>query len=76
MESTIHSNIWIWLKQDQDDTDFRKLAAVASERCVFYSDIRPELENDLAFVIASPEPVVEGHSLVIPKRHFVGIILR
>ncbi len=56
-------------KQDQDDTDFRKLLAVASEGCVFCTDTKHELENKLAFVIESPKPVVEGHSLVVPKRH-------
>ncbi|MGE5582730.1 MAG: HIT family protein [Bacillota bacterium] len=45
------------------------MVAVASEGCAFYIDYKPELENDLTFVIASPEPIVEGHSLVVPKRH-------
>jgi diadenosine tetraphosphate (Ap4A) HIT family hydrolase len=35
----------------------------------FCSESKPELENDLAYVISSPEPIAKGHSLVIPKRH-------
>lgn len=43
------------------------------ENCIFCklaSSKAPILENDCAFVIVDKNPVTEGHSLIIPKRHF------
>lgn len=43
------------------------------ENCIFCrlaSSKALILENDYAFVIVDKNPVTEGHSLIIPKRHF------
>lgn len=62
------------MKQDRDNTDFRLQDAVYEERdsdCPFcdVEEARIIKENELAFVIKDAYPTVEGHVLVIPKRH-------
>jgi hypothetical protein len=62
-------------KRDTDSTDFRGLQASYACRetgCVFCAlegSGRVLLENELALCIADADPVSEGHSLVIPRRH-------
>ncbi len=62
-------------KRDRDATDFReqKYQYDCRERgCVFcqMDDQRIKDQNNLSFVIRDQYPVTEGHSLIIPKRHF------
>lgn len=64
-------------KRDRDDTDFRLVResyAYRDSNCPFCSIANESiiLENELAMVIADKFPVVEGHSLVIPKRHIAS----
>ncbi|MGC9309710.1 MAG: HIT family protein [Candidatus Nanoarchaeia archaeon] len=50
------------------------------EECIFCKIINQEiesekvLENDNFIVIKDANPKVEGHSLVIPKKHFTNLI--
>ncbi|MEA5423547.1 HIT family protein [Synechococcus sp. CCY9202] len=63
---------------DTHTTDFRGVQASYGHReagCVFCAlegSGRVLLENELALCIADADPVSEGHSLVIPRRHGAG----
>jgi diadenosine tetraphosphate (Ap4A) HIT family hydrolase len=61
-------------KRNTDDKDFRTFVqSEAKEDCLFCkigSSGSRILENDYAFIINDKYPVTEGHSLIIPKRHF------
>lgn len=62
------------MKQDRDDTDFRKVRAAYAERdenCPFcsFSDNKVVLKNELAIVVRDIYAVSDGHLLVIPRRH-------
>lgn len=59
-------------KRDQDQTDFREMAATYQVDCIF-CDLNPDqklIENELAFCTLATHPATPGHSLIIPKRHF------
>jgi ATP adenylyltransferase len=59
-------------KRDQDQTDFREMAATYQVDCTFcdLSADQKLFENELAFVTLETKPLTPGHSLIIPKRHF------
>lgn len=61
-------------KRDTDDTDFRDRGKVFEHRenyCIFCHPDREKIaENNLAYAIKDVFPVCDGHSLIIPKRHF------
>lgn len=62
-------------KRDRDDTDFREMRHKYECRdasCLFCNmeSSRVVMENNLSYTINDKFPVTEGHSLVIPKRHF------
>lgn len=61
-------------KQDKDDSDFRSLLEDSgNEYCVF-CQLRDSqeriIENEYAFALPDENPVTEGHTLIITKRHF------
>jgi diadenosine tetraphosphate (Ap4A) HIT family hydrolase len=62
-------------RSDVDDSDFRP---GADERfnndCIFCaaSNENKLIENDYAFAIPDKYPITEGHTLIIPKRHFAS----
>ena len=51
-----------------------------SKDCVFCKMARGEIkvdiiyENDNFFAFSDAEPKVEGHTLIVPKKHFVNIL--
>lgn len=61
-------------KRDRDDTDYRNLAADTHKKdCIFCQKSKSKdiiHENDHAFAVLDGFPVSEGHTLIIPKRHF------
>jgi ATP adenylyltransferase len=61
-------------KRDTDDTDFRKIIEEDNkEDCIFCNKAKGGQilhENDYAFATLDGYPVSEGHTLIIPKRHF------
>jgi ATP adenylyltransferase len=62
-------------KRDRDDTDFRQVLRSYADRepgCVFcdVSGARIIAANELAVAVCDQYPVTEGHTLVIPRRHF------
>jgi diadenosine tetraphosphate (Ap4A) HIT family hydrolase/5-methylcytosine-specific restriction endonuclease McrA len=62
------------MKRDRDDTDFRAVIKSYQHReksCLFCEVPKERIlaENALAYAIRDGYPVVEKHSLVIPKRH-------
>lgn len=62
-------------KRDRDDTDFREMKHTYDCRdssCLFCTieKIRVISEDNLSYTIRDKYPVTEGHSLIIPKRHF------
>lgn len=62
-------------KRDRDDTDFRDMKHLHDCRevsCLFCNVEKKRVvyENNLAYSIQDKYPVSEGHSLIIPKRHF------
>jgi diadenosine tetraphosphate (Ap4A) HIT family hydrolase len=62
------------MKRDQDDTDFREVAASYGHReagCMFCElpSGRVVGENGLALAIRDAYPVTAGHTLIIPRRH-------
>ena len=61
-------------KRDTDDTDFRKIIeGDHKEDCIFCKKVKGGkalLENDYAYATLDGYPVSEGHTLIIPKRHF------
>jgi diadenosine tetraphosphate (Ap4A) HIT family hydrolase len=62
-------------RSDVDDSDFRP---GADERfnndCIFCAASKENnlIENDYAFAIPDKYPITEGHTLIIPKRHFAS----
>lgn len=61
-------------KRNTDDTDFRKrLEDDFKENCIFCQKAKLDeviIENDRAFAVLDKFPVTDGHTLIIPKRHF------
>lgn len=61
-------------KRNTDDTDFRKRIEDDSlEGCVFCKKVDSDeviIENTRAFAALDKYPVTDGHTLIIPKRHF------
>lgn len=62
-------------KRDRDDTDFRQMKHKYECRdnlCIFCNieAKRVVREDNLSYSIIDKYPVTEGHSLIIPKRHF------
>jgi len=61
-------------KREKDDTDFRNIIeSVADPKCPFCNkdkDSRVVIEGDYAYAMLDKYPVTEGHTLIIPKRHF------
>jgi len=62
-------------KRDRDDTDFRELKHLYNCRdsnCLFCNMENDRLvqENNLSYSVKDKFPVTDGHSLIIPKRHF------
>jgi ATP adenylyltransferase len=60
-------------KRDKDSTDYRNFVEREyREDCVFCRKSKGEklLENDHVFAVLDGYPVTEGHTLIIPKRHF------
>jgi diadenosine tetraphosphate (Ap4A) HIT family hydrolase len=63
-------------KGNRYKTDYRSYSLVYDHRennCLFCSiDRKKIVEHELAFAIFDKFPVVEGHILIIPKRHFAN----
>ena len=61
-------------KRDTDDTDFRNRSQMFEEReryCLFCGKVDGIIQqNELAIAFYDKFPVTEGHTLIIPKRHF------
>lgn len=62
-------------KRDRDDTDFREMKHAYDCRdssCLFCTMEKKRVisEDNLSYTIRDKYPVTEGHSLIIPKRHF------
>lgn len=61
-------------KRNTDDMDFRNItSSTYTAKCIFCEIARSRqaiVENEHAFMIVDKHPVTEGHSLIIPKRHF------
>jgi len=61
-------------KRDKDDGDYRKLVQDKYQAgCAFCKKSKDDeiiLENEYAFAVLDGYPVSEGHTLIIPKRHF------
>ena len=61
-------------KRDKHDTDYRKIVEGGyKEGCIFCQKSKDEniiLQNDYAYAVLDGFPVSEGHTLIIPKRHF------
>ncbi len=62
-------------KRDEDSTDFRNIIqAEARDGCAFCDYMKSGeklIENEYAFAKLDKYPVTEGHTLIIPKRHFL-----
>jgi ATP adenylyltransferase len=62
-------------RSDMDDSDFRPGADEGFNKdCIFCaaSEENILIENDHAFAILDKYPSTEGHTLIIPKRHFAS----
>ena len=62
-------------RSDVDDSDFRPGADEGfNDDCIFCaaSNENKLIENDYAFAIPDKYPITEGHTLIIPKRHFAS----
>lgn len=61
-------------KRDKDDKDYRKLVDDDyKEGCIFCQKSKSKdviLKNQYAFAVLDGFPVSEGHTIIIPKRHF------
>lgn len=61
-------------KRDKDDVDYRKLVEEEyQDDCVFCQKSRSSaiiLQNEYSYAVLDGFPVSEGHTLIIPKRHF------
>jgi 5-methylcytosine-specific restriction endonuclease McrA len=63
-------------KGNKDKTNFEIVKDVRSDsKCIFCNidKSRYILETDLSFAILDKFPVTEGHTLLIPKRHFTDL---
>lgn len=64
-------------KRDSDNTDFRGLDdyySYSEANCTFCR-VKPNtwiISNNLSYAIRDKYPVTDGHTLVIPKRHFAS----
>ena len=62
-------------RSDLDDSDFRPGSAERlNNDCIFCAISKENIliENDYAFAIPDKYPTTEGHTLIIPKRHFAS----
>ena len=62
-------------RSDLDDSDFRPGSAERfNNDCIFCAVSKENIliENDYAFAIPDKYPTTEGHTLIIPKRHFAS----
>lgn len=62
-------------RSDKDDSDFRPGADEEFNKdCVFCAASKENIliENDYAFAILDKYPITEGHTLIMPKRHFAS----
>ena len=62
-------------RSDKDDSDFRPGADEGfNTHCIFCAVSKDIflVENDYAFAIPDKYPSTEGHTLIIPKRHFAS----
>jgi ATP adenylyltransferase len=62
-------------RPDKEDSDFRPGADEGfNNDCIFCAASKENLltENDYAFAIPDKYPSTEGHTLIIPKRHFAS----
>ncbi len=60
-------------QQAEDNLNFRcMIAECFNHECIFCtaSDEHYLMENEYAFAIPDKYPITEGHTLIIPKRHF------
>lgn len=65
------------MKRDQDDTDFRGWSSMYDHRepkCIFCDLPTDRIvdQDRLILVVRDQYPVTEGHTLLIPKRHFAS----
>lgn len=59
-------------KRNKDNKDFRNIVEDKIQGCLF-CEMKEDnylFENEYAYAILDKYPVTEGHTLVIPKRHF------
>lgn len=65
-------------KRNKDKTDFRNFITKSyDDQCLFcniQNTAKILHQNKLAFAISDKYPVTKGHSLIIPKRHFVSYL--
>jgi hypothetical protein len=62
-------------RSDRDDSDFRPGADEGfNKECIFCAASKENIliENDHAFAIPDKYPSTDGHTLIIPKRHFAS----
>jgi ATP adenylyltransferase len=62
-------------RSDEDDADFRPVVDEGfNNDCIFCAAFKENnlIENDYAFAIPDKYPITEGHTLIIPKRHFAS----
>ena len=62
-------------RSDEDDADFRPVVDEGfNNDCIFCAASKENnlIENDYAFAIPDKYPITEGHTLIIPKRHFAS----
>jgi ATP adenylyltransferase len=60
-------------RQSEDDFNFRcMIDQCFNHECIFCaaSDEHFLMENDYAYALPDKYPITEGHTLIIPKRHF------
>ena len=61
-------------KMHKDDTDFRNILGKAFDGtcsfCKYQKDGPKVIENEFVFAKLDKYPVTDGHTLIIPKRHF------
>jgi len=62
-------------RSDKEDSDFRRIVDEGfNNQCMFctVSEENYLIDNDYAFAIPDTYPITEGHTLIIPKRHFAS----
>jgi ATP adenylyltransferase len=78
---TIYENLQVLCEKcstsrsDADDSDFRPGGDEGFKSdCIFCAASKEKIliENDYAFAIPDKYPITEGHTLIIPKRHFAS----